>query len=141
MRVIFKEDDRVEKVSDGYARNFLLPRRLAVVATDQAIAQAEKRREKKRILLAEKKAQMQTIAQKLEAQELLFTVDSGEGGKLFGSITSADIAAAASKASGIEIDKKKIELDEPIKAVGEYKVSVKLFPEVSALLNVKISPK
>lgn len=141
MKVIFLEDDRVEEVSDGYARNYLLPRKLAVSATPQALASAEKRREKRKAELEERKTEMQSLAEKLSALEVVVEMDAGEGGKLFGSVTTADIADAIKKASGTEIDKKRIEIQEPIKVVGEYTVPVKLFQEVTAALKLKVSAR
>lgn len=135
------EDDRVEEVSDGYARNYLLPRKLAVSATPQALASAEKRREKRKAELEERKTEMQSLAEKLSALEVVVEMDAGEGGKLFGSVTTADIADAIKKASGTEIDKKRIEIQEPIKVVGEYTVPVKLFQEVTAALKLKVSAR
>lgn len=141
MKVVFLEDDRIEEVSDGYARNYLLPRKLAVLATLQAIAAAEKRREQKKAELEKKKAEMQALAEKLSSLEIVVEADAGEGGKLFGSVTASDIAEAVRKAAGMELDKKKIELDEPLKVVGEYTVPAKLFQDVSASLKVKVSAK
>lgn len=141
MKVVFLEDDRVEEVSDGYARNYLLPRKLAILATLQAVASAEKRREKRKAELEERKTEMQALAEKLSALEVVVEADAGEGGKLFGSVTSADIAEAVQKISGTEIDRKKVELQEPIKVIGEYTVAVKLFQEVTATLKVKVSAR
>lgn len=141
MKVIILEDERVENVSDGYARNYLLPRKLAVPATPQAVAAAEKRREKKKAEMEQKKAEMQQLADKLSALEIEIPADAGEEGKLFGSITAADIAEAVKSAAGVEIDKKKIEIADPIKALGEHQASVKLFPEVKATLKIKISAR
>jgi large subunit ribosomal protein L9 len=141
MKVIFLEDDRVEEVSDGYARNYLIPKGLAVVATPQALVAAEKRREKRKKELEKKKEEMRALAEKISSLEVQLEVEAGEEGKLFGSVTSLDIVEALRKASGIELDKRKVELTDPIKTIGEYKVLVKLFPEVSATLKVKVSPK
>lgn len=141
MKVIILEDERVENVSDGYARNYLLPRKLAVPATPQAIAAAEKRREKKKAEMEQKKAEMQQLADKLAALEIEIPADAGEEGKLFGSITAADIAEAVKKTAGIEIDKKKIDIADPIKALGAHQASVKLFAEVKATLKLKIYAK
>jgi large subunit ribosomal protein L9 len=135
------EDDRVEEVSEGYARNYLIPRKLAVLATPQALAAAEKRKEAKRKELEKRKEEMQALAERLSSLEILMEVEAGEEGKLFGSVTAADIVEALRKASGIELDKRKVELTDPIKTVGEYKVSVKLFPEVVASLKVKVLAK
>ena len=87
MKVIILEDDRVENVSDGYARNFLLPRGLAALATPAAIAAVEKRREKKQTEIEKKKQEMRASAEQLGALEVAITADVGEGGKLFGSTT------------------------------------------------------
>jgi large subunit ribosomal protein L9 len=141
VRVIFLEDDRIEEVSEGYARNYLLPRKLAMVATPQALASAEKRREKRKAEIEQKRTEMQTLAEKLAATEIEVKADVGEGGKLFGSITSSDIAEAVKRETGIEIDRKKVELNEPLKIVGDYNVPVKLFQEVSATLKIKVSAK
>jgi len=141
MKVIFLEDDRIEEVSDGYARNYLLPRQLAILATASALAAAEKRREKKAAEREKQKEQMQALAEKLSALEIVVEADAGEGGKLFGSITSSDIAEAIKKKAGIELDKKKIELEEPLKTVGDYVVPVKLFQNINASLKIKVSAK
>jgi len=141
MKVIFLEDDRVEEVSEGYARNYLIPRKLAVVATPQALAAAEKRKEAKRKELEKKREEMRALAEKLSSLEVLVEAEAGEEGKLFGAVTAADIVETLRKVSGIELDKRKVELGDPIKTVGEYKVSVKLFPEINATLKVKVSAK
>lgn len=141
MKIIFLEDDRLEDVSEGYARNYLLPRGLAVTATAQAMAAAEKRKEKKKAELEEKKAEMRSLAERLSSIEIEVKADVGEGGKLFGSVTSSDIAEAVKKSAGVEIDKKKIEINEPIKIAGDYTVPVKLFHEVAADLKLKVIPK
>lgn len=141
MKVIFLEDDRVEEVSDGYARNYLLPRKLAVLATPGALAEVERRREEKKAELEKKRAEMQALAEKLSEAEVEIKVDAGEEGKLFGSVTSSDIAEAIKERVGVEVDKRKIEIEEPIKVLGEYKVQVKLFQDITAFLKVKVSAK
>jgi large subunit ribosomal protein L9 len=141
MKVIFVEDDRIEAVSDGYARNYLLPNKLAMIATPAALAAAEKRRGKRKEELEKRKAEMQALAEKLAALEIVVEADAGEGGKLFGSVTAADIAEAARKAGGVEIDRRKILLEEPIRTIGEYSVPLKLHPDVTAALKVKVSAK
>jgi len=141
MKVIILEDDRVENVADGYARNFLLPRGLAVSATVKALAAVEKRSAKKKAEVEKKRGEMQGVVEKLAATEVTVAVDAGEGGKLFGSVTAADIAKAVKAASGIEVDKRKITLAEPIKLVGEYHVPVKLFQDISASLKLIVAAK
>ena len=141
MKVIFLEDDRTQNVADGYARNYLFPRKLAVISTPQAAAAAEKRRGAKLAEAEKKKEEMQAVADRLAKLEIVIKVDAGEGGKLFGSVTSADIADAVKKESGIEIDKKKIELEEPLKAVGDHTVTAKLSHDVVAKLKIKVAAK
>ncbi|MEE8637570.1 MAG: 50S ribosomal protein L9 [Candidatus Margulisiibacteriota bacterium] len=135
------EEDSLIEVSNGYARNYLFPRKLAVPATPSEIAALEKRKTEKEKKLAEKRAEHEELAKKLSSLEVSIPVDAGEGGKLFGSVTSQDIAEAVQKISQIDIDKKKIELAEPIKVVGQYSIPIKLFQDVSATLKVKIEAR
>lgn len=144
MEVILKEDvanlghrGDVVKVADGYGRNFLLPRKLALQATvankaviDQMKAAAARRS-------ATEKVQAEELLAKLEPVLLTFTRKSGENGHLFGSVTSSDIASEL-EARGFEIDRRKIVLNEPLKALGNYDVPVKLHREVTAQLKVKV---
>jgi large subunit ribosomal protein L9 len=120
MKIINLEEDRIEKVSDGYARNYLLPKGLAILATPKAIAQMEKRAEANRKVREEKKQQAQELADKLSANDLVIAADAGEEGKLFGTVTNADVATAIKDALGIELDRRKINLNDHIKAVGTY---------------------
>jgi large subunit ribosomal protein L9 len=141
MKVIILEDDRVENVSDGYARNFLFPRKLAMIATKAAMAAVAKRQEKKKAEVAKRQDEMKALAEQLSALEVVVTADVGEGGKLFGSITSSDLIKAIKQAANIVIDKRKILLNEPIKAVGDYTVNIKLFQDISAAVKVKVAAK
>jgi large subunit ribosomal protein L9 len=144
MEVILKEDvvnlghrGDLVKVADGYGRNFLLPRKLAMQATaaNQAVIEQMKAAAARRS--ATEKAQAEELAVKLEPVVLDFTRKSGEAGHLFGSVTSADIAAAL-EAKGFEVDRRKIQLDEPLKTVGEFSVAIKLYREVTAHVTVKV---
>jgi large subunit ribosomal protein L9 len=135
------EEDSLIDVSNGYARNYLFPRKLAVPATPAEVAALEKRKAEREKKLAEKRAEHEELAQKLSSLEVSIPVDAGESGKLFGSVTSQDIAAAVQAAAQIDIDKKKIELAEPIKVIGQYSVPVKLFQDVSATLKVNIEAR
>ena len=135
------EEDSLIEVSNGYARNYLFPRKLAVPATSAEVSALEKRKAEKEEKLAEKRAEHEELAQKLSSLEVSIPVDAGESGKLFGSVTSQDIAAAVQAAAQIDIDKKKIELAEPIKVVGQYSIPIKLFQDVSATLKVKIEAR
>ena len=141
MKVILLEDDQVKNVSDGYARNYLLPRKLAILATPDAVKAVEKRSGQKMAELEKKRAEMQALADKLSALEFTVSADAGEGGKLFGSVTSSDIAAAVKSAAGVELDKKKIDLTDPIKMAGDFVVSAKLFQDIAVQLKIKVAPK
>ena len=144
MKVILLEDVRgsgksgdVVNVSDGYARNMLIPRGLAVEATPQNIKQLEKKKEAIAKKFAEDKAAALEMKKKLEEITVEVKAKTGKSGKVFGSVTSADIAEAL-QALGFDIDKKKIQLDSPIKMVGETDVNVKLFTEVSGKVKVNV---
>ena len=145
MEVILKDDvlhlgnrGDVVKVADGYARNFLLPRKLALQATSANKAVIEQMKSAAARRSATEKALAEALAVKLAPVELAFLRKSGEAGHLFGSVTSADIAAALA-AEGLEIDRRKIHLDEPLKSVGEFTVAIKLYREVTAQIKVKIA--
>ncbi len=128
----------VVKVSDGYARNFLLPKGYAVQATEQG---KKKLREQNAIMQRKRQAEEENAkkqAEKISTAAVEFEVKAGENGKLFGSITGKDISEALEKQHGIKVDKKKIALPEPIKNIGEYQVEIKVYPEISAQLKVII---
>ena len=144
MKVILLKDVKgvgkkgdVINAADGYARNFLLPRKLAEQATDNSmhilnnIKEAERRKK-----LAEIEA-AQELAQKLKGKEIVLSVKSGESGRLFGSITGKDVADELNKQTGLNIDKKKIVID-TIRQLGTYDVEVKLYPEISTKIKVTI---
>ena len=144
MKVILLEDVRgsgktgeVVKVSDGYARNMLIPRGLAVEATPQNIKQLEKKKEAIAKKFAEDKAAALEMKKKLEEVTVEVKTRAGQNGKVFGSVTSADIAEAL-KAQGFDIDKKKIQLESPIKTTGTAEVNVKLFTEVAGKIKVNV---
>lgn len=135
------DEDTLVDVSPGYARNFLFPKKLAGQATPVALAALEKRQTEQKKIMEAKRGELEELAQKLSSLEIAITADAGEGGKLFGSVTSQDIAAEVSKSAGVEIDKKKIELAEPLKALGEYSVNIKLYQDIAAKLKVKVVSK
>ena len=145
MEVILKEDvanlghrGDVVKVADGYGRNFLLPRKLALQATlaNKAVIEQMKAAAERRS--ATEKVQAQELVAKLEPLTLAFTRKSGENGQLFGSVTSADIASELA-AKGFDVDRRKIQLAEPIKSLGDFTISVKLHREVTAHLRVNVA--
>jgi large subunit ribosomal protein L9 len=144
MEVILKEDvanlghrGDVVKVADGYGRNFLLPRKLAMQATLANKVVVEQMKNSAARRSASEKAQAEELVAKLEPIVLSFTRKSGENGQLFGSVTSADIAAELAT-KGFEIDRRKIQLAEPLKSLGESSVSIKLYREVTAHIKVKV---
>lgn len=144
MEVILKEDvinlgskGEVVKVADGYGRNYLLPRKLAMQATAQNKAVIEQMKASAARRSASEKAQAEELTAKLETLSLVFTRKAGEAGHLFGSVTSSDIAAELA-AQGFEIDRRRIILSEPLKSVGESKVGIKLHREVTAHVKIKV---
>ncbi|RDI40891.1 50S ribosomal protein L9 [Falsibacillus pallidus] len=145
MKVIFLQDVKgkgkkgeIKNVADGYAHNFLIKNNLAVEATsgNQKALDAQKNKEKQ--LAAEELEEAKKLKEKLEKVTVELSAKSGEGGRLFGSITSKQIAEALKKASNIKIDKRKIEMDDAIRTLGYTKVPVKLHTEVTATLNVHV---
>ena len=145
MEVILKEDvanlghrGDVVKVADGYGRNFLLPRRLAMQATEANKNVIEQMKAAAARRSATEKAQAEELVTKLEPVVLSFTRKSGENGHLFGSVTSSDIAAELAT-KGFEVDRRKIQLSEPLKSVGDYTVAVKLHREVTAHIKVQVA--
>ena len=130
---------QIVKVSDGYARNMLFPRGLAKEATQGNVKTLERQKEAAAEKRAAQKAEAQEQAKKLEEVTLTIKAKGGDNGKLFGSITTKDIAEALEKQEKIKVDKKKILLDNPIKTAGEKEVVVKLFEEVSAKLKVTVT--
>lgn len=126
----------VVKVSDGYARNMLLPKGYAKEATEGNIRSLEKQKAIAAEKKAEEKARAEEQAKKISELSVTIKTKAGDGGKIFGSITSKDIAEALNKQHGIDVDKKKIQMEAPIKQTGKTTVNVKLYFEVSAQLKV-----
>lgn len=131
-----KKGDLVE-ASDGFARNYLLPKNLAILATASALNEIKSQNEAKKHLMARKIAAAQANADKLNAQPVKIKVNAGASGKLYGAITSQEIVDAIASQYGVRIDKHKVVLKENIKACGEYEVKIKLGAEVFA--NIKLS--
>ena len=147
MKVILKTDVKdlgrmgeVVNVKDGFARNYLVPQGLAAEANTKNVKALEHETKKIQEMAKKVKSGASGLAEQIAAAKITIKAKAGEEDKLFGSVTSMDIADAL-KAEGIEIDKKKIHLDEPIKRLGEYTVTIKLHSEVSAQLNVQVVPE
>lgn len=145
MKVILTQDveklgasHEVVDVNEGYARNFLVPRRLAVVATKSALANIDdmKRTEDRR--QARLRGEAETVAAKLQEQPLLIDAKTGEAGRLFGSVGTADIAGRIKEVFDIVIDRRQIQLDDTIRSAGEYTVPVKLHKDISAELKLQV---
>ncbi len=129
---------QTKKVADGYARNYLLARQLAIVASPSALKQAEKLRQASIKRDAETLEEARKLAAILDKIHLSFRVKAGENDRLFGAITAGDISEALERDHQITIDKRKIELEQPIKELGEHRVSLKLHPEVPAAVSVSV---
>ncbi|MBQ1489541.1 MAG: 50S ribosomal protein L9 [Eubacterium sp.] len=129
----------VVKVNDGYARNFLIPKGYAIEASQGNVRSLEKARQKQAEEAAAQKAAAEELANKLSLITVTIKTKAGEGGRLFGSITSKDIGEALIEQYDIHIDKKKIQIPQPIKMLGKTSVNVKLHSEVSAQLTVEVT--
>jgi large subunit ribosomal protein L9 len=147
MKVILTKDvqgtgkaGEVKDVADGYARNFLLPRKLAIPATGSALRSVEQRKasEAKRASTEEQAAR--ALAERLTAAPVVLTAKVGDQGRLYGSITSADIAEQLSAQLGQPIDRRKIELENPIRQLGTHEVTIRLHRAVSAVVKVDVQP-
>ena len=145
MKVILLEDvkslgkkGQIVNVSDGYARNMILPKKLGVEATGKNLNDLKLQNQH-----AEKVAEenLEAFAEELSTKEVILTLKVGEGGRTFGSVSSKEISEAAKKQLNLDIDKKKMKLDVPIKALGNYIIQIKLHKDVTAELTVKVVEK
>ncbi|MBQ9512698.1 MAG: 50S ribosomal protein L9 [Lachnospiraceae bacterium] len=146
MRIILMEDvaklgkkGDVVDVSDGYARNMLLPKKLGIIADSKNLNELKGQKKRDEKNAAEVLAQAQALALKIEEKTIEVKMKAGEGGRVFGSVSSKEIAAEAKKQHGFEIDKKKIVLSEPVKSFGYTEVPVKLHPQVTATMKVHVT--
>ncbi len=128
----------IVNVADGYARNYLFPRKLAAPATKAALAELEKRRKREELRDEKALEEAKELAGRLAEVEVALKGKVGAGTKLYGSITSADIAEALEQQTEIEIDKRKIEMEEPIKSLGSYEVPIRLHREAVVQLKVEV---
>ena len=146
MKVILQQDvkgqgkkGQLVDVSDGYARNFLLAKKLAVLATPENVNTMKQQEKAKKAQMAAEKAEAEATAKKLEGLTVKVVAKAGEGGRLFGAVTGKEIAEALSKQHGVTINKAKLVLDEPIKACGGYKIKAKLGYEITGTVNVMVA--
>ena len=145
MQIVLLEDvkalgkkGQIVKVNDGYARNFILPKHLGEEATTANLAKLAGQKKYEEKVAAEKLAEAKELAKQIESKEVKMKVKVGEGGKLFGSISSKEIAEETEKQTGLALDKKKIVLPDPIKKIGSYELKVKLHKDVSATLKIAV---
>jgi large subunit ribosomal protein L9 len=147
MKVILKHDVKglgregdLKEVKDGYARNFLLPTGKAVVADKGAVANWERHRDQREERDRAERAAAEATAEKLRELKLEIPVKAGERGRLFGAVTSHQIAALINR-EGVELDRHALHMREPIKALGDYKVDIRLMPGVDAVVAVSVVPE
>lgn len=145
MKVVFIKDlpgrakrGEIKEVADGYARNFLLPRGLAVLATSETIHSIQTRREQITMHQAQEQEKLKEIAHNIDGKQVILKARAGAQERLFGSVTTSDIAQALSQLVGFNIDKRKIELDEPLRKLGNYEIIIRLSKDVEAKITVII---
>lgn len=146
MEVVLLEDvkalgkkGQIVKVNDGYARNFIIPKKLGIEATSKNLNDLKLQKANEAKLAAEQLAAARELAGKIEAKPISVSIKAGEGGKAFGSVSGKEIAKAIADQLGLEIDKKKLLMSDPIKTFGTHEVPVKLHREVTAKLAVKVT--
>lgn len=145
MQVILLEDvkalgkkGQIVKVNDGYARNYVLPKKLGLEATTKNLNDLKLQKSNEEKLQKELLEEAKALKAKIEEKPVTVTIKAGEGGRTFGSVSTKEISQAAQAQLGFEVDKKKMQLIDPIKALGTYRVPVKLHKEVTAELSVKV---
>lgn len=148
MRVVFVEDvpnvantGEIKEVSDGYGRNFLIPHKLALPASPAAIDMVAAQLKSQASIQARTEAELLDMANSLEGKEVILEVRTGSKDRLYGSITAADIAAGLESCTGLAIDRRKIELNKPIRQVGSYEVGIKLAKDITPKIKVTVSGK
>jgi len=130
----------VVNVADGYARNFLVPRGLAIPASKGAVRHAESLKRAHEERVAKARTEAEALAQRISGSPIRVTAKAGEGGRLFGSVTVADLAEELERQTGEVVDRRMIHLEEPIRSVGVHEVRIHLHPEVNATISVEIEP-
>jgi large subunit ribosomal protein L9 len=145
MKVLFKKDvaevakaGQVKDVADGYARNFLIPRGLAIVATSAALKQVAEVQATAARHAAEEERDAQALKARLEAQPVVIEAKAGAQGRLYGSVTTADVATAIQKQVGTTVDRRDLEIADPVRQVGSYQVSARLHRAVTASVTIEV---
>ncbi len=145
MKVILLKDEKklgkkgdVVEVSEGYARNYILPRKIGVEASGGNLNDLKLHKANEEKVAKEQLEAAKVLAAELESKQVVLKMKAGEGGRAFGSVSTKEIAAAVKEQHGLEIDKKKIQLPEALKNFGSYEVTVKLHPQVAGKLTVKV---
>jgi len=145
MKVILLEDVKalgkkgdIVNVSDGYARNAILPKKLGVEATSKALNDLKLQHQHADKVAAENLENAKELAKVIEQKKVIVKIKTGEGGRIFGSVSTKEIAQAAKEQTGLDLDKKKMQLTDAIKALGTYEVPVKLHPKVTTKLMVQV---
>ena len=145
MKVILQQDvkgqgkkGQLVDVSDGYARNFLLPKKLAVIATAENLNTMKQQEKARKAQEAAEKAEAEATAKKLEGLTVKIAAKAGEGGRLFGAVTSKEIAEELNKQYGLNVPKQKIVLEEPIKTFGVHRVKAKLYQDIAGEILVQV---
>ena len=148
MKLLLKEDVKgqgkkgdIIEVSDGYARNFLLPRHLGIIADAKAINEIKTKKEAELHKAETEKQNAKILSEKLSAVTLKISAPAGPDGKLYGSVTAANIAEALKNKENIDIDKRKIILEDHIKSFGTYMADIKVYPEITAKITVVVTDK
>jgi large subunit ribosomal protein L9 len=145
MKVVLLEDVKGQgkkgelvNVSDGFARNFLFPKKLAKPADNQTVQEIKAKKESEEFRKAEEKKTALALAEKLKGTVINFKSTGGADGRLYGAVTAKDISDKLQSELGLTVDKRKIVLNETIKTVGEYDLEIKLYPEISANIKIKV---
>ncbi len=143
MQVILLEDVKtlgkkgeIVKVSDGYAKNFVIPKKLGVEATQKALNELKNQQKRDSIIAQQQLDEATAYGEKISKETIQLTMKAGEGGRVFGSVSTKEIVTAAKQQFGFDIDKKKLQMPEPIKSFGTYEIPVKLHPQVTSTIKV-----
>lgn len=143
MQVILLEDVKtlgkkgeIVKVSDGYAKNFVIPKKLGVEATQKALNELKNQQKRDSIIAQQQLDEAKAYGEKISKETIQLTMKAGEGGRVFGSVSTKEIVTAAKQQFGFDIDKKKLQMPEPIKSFGTYEIPVELHPQVTTTIKV-----